>query len=221
MLRIAIADDHVLFRKSLKLLIGSFENMEIVAGASNGVELLEKLKTVTADILLLDLQMPEMDGFETCNKINELYPDLKILVLTLISEEDTIKKIMDMGVNGYFTKNTDPHELEKAIWKLEDNGFYFEKSLTAVIENILKNQTNATPENPVPVPITDREMEIIRLAVKEFSGKEIADKLGISLKTVEAHKRNLMEKTNAKNFIGVITYALSNQLIVITELNRE
>lgn len=219
MLRIAIADDHALFRKSLKLLIGSFENMEIVAGASNGIELLEKLKTVTADILLLDLQMPEMDGFETCTKINELYPDLKILVLTLISEEDTIKKIMDMGVNGYFTKNTDPHELEKAIWKLEDNGFYFEKSLTAIIENILANQTKK--ENPAPVSITEREMEIIRLAVKEFSGKEIADKLGISLKTVEVHKRNLMEKTKAKNFIGVITYALSNQLIFITELARD
>lgn len=219
MLRIAIADDHALFRKSLKLLIGSFENMEVVAGASNGIELLEKLKSVTADILLLDIQMPEMDGFETCTKINELYPDLKILVLTLISEEDTIKKIMDMGVNGYFTKNTDPHELEKAIWKLEDNGFYFEKSLTAIIENILTNQTKI--ESQTPVSITEREMEIIRLAVKEFSGKEIADKLGISLKTVEVHKRNLMEKTSAKNFIGVIMYALSNQLIFINELTRD
>lgn len=220
MLRIAIADDHALFRKSLKLLIGSFENMEIVAGASNGAELLEKLQTVTADILLLDLQMPEMDGFETCDKINELYPHMKILVLTLISEEDTIKKIMDMRVNGYFTKNTDPHELEKAIWKLQDNGFYFEKSLTSVIENILNNRTN-TAEEPAPPAITEREMDIIRLAVKEFSGKEIADQLGISLKTVETHKRNLMEKTNAKNFIGVITYALSNELIFLTELTRE
>lgn len=215
MLRIAIADDHALFRKSLKLLIGSFENMEIVAGASNGIELLEKLQTVTADILLLDLQMPEMDGFETCSKINELYPDMKILVLTLISEEDTIRKIMDMGVNGYFTKNTDPHELEKAIWKLQDNGFYFEKSLTAVIENILNNNKTTIK---VPVSITHREMEIIRLAVNEYSGKEIADQLGISLKTVDVHKRNLMGKTHAKNFIGVITYALFNRLILITDL---
>ncbi|MBX2950070.1 MAG: response regulator transcription factor [Crocinitomicaceae bacterium] len=219
MLRIAIADDHALFRKSLKLLIGSFENMEIVAGASNGIELLEKLKTVTADILLLDLQMPEMDGFETCNKINELYPEMKILVLTLISEEDTIKKIMGMGVNGYFTKNTDPHELEKAIWKLEDNGFYFEKRLTTVIEKILKEQEKTNLE--VTVQITDREMEIVRLAIKEFSGKEIADQLDISLKTVETHKRNLMEKTNSKNFIGVIIYVLSNRLIFIDELTRE
>ena len=218
MLRIAIADDHVLFRKSLKLLINSFENMEIVVEATNGIELLEKLQTVTADILLLDLQMPEMDGFETCNKINEQYPDIKILVLTLISEEDTIRKIMNMGVNGYFTKNTDPHELEKAIRKLDDNGFYFEQNLTSVIENILNNYQSTNEES---ISITDREMEIIRLAVKEYSGKEIADQLGISLKTVEVHKRNLMEKTNAKNFIGVITYALSNQFIFINELARE
>ncbi len=161
--------------------------------------------------------MPEMDGFETCNKINELYPEMKILVLTLINEEDTIKKMMNMGVNGYFTKNTDPYELEKAIWKLQDNGFYFEKSLTVIIENILNNHTTTITETS----ITDREMEIIRLAVKELSGKEIADQLGISLKTVETHKRNLMEKTNAKNFIGVITYALSNQLIFIDELTRK
>lgn len=216
MLRIAIVDDHTLFRKSLKLLISSFKNMEVVSEASNGIELLEKLKTVTVDILLLDLQMPEMDGFETCDKINELYPNIKILILTLINEEDTIRKMMNTSVNGYLTKNTNPYELEKAIWELEDNGFYFEKSLTDVIKNILKNQ----PKTEVPNSITEREMEIIQLTLKELSGKEIADKLGISLKTVEVHKRNMMEKTHAKNFIGVITYCLLNELISLNDTKK-
>lgn len=210
MLKIAIVDDHVLFRKSLKLLIGSFKDMEIVTGASNGVELLEKLKKVNADILLLDLHMPEMDGYETCSKVNELYPEMKILVLTLISDEYDIRRMMNMGVNGYFTKNTDPNELENAIWKIQDNGFYFEQSLTNIINNIINNPL-AGRENSIS--ITSREKEIIFLVINECSGKEIANKLGISAKTVEVHKRNLMEKLNAKNFIGVIMFALSNQLI--------
>lgn len=139
MLRIAITDDHTLFRKSLGLLINSFENMQVVAEASNGIELLDKLQTVSVDILLLDLQMPEMDGFETSQKVKELYPKIKTLVLTLMNETDTIKKVVKMGVQGYFTKNTPPKELEDAIWKLQDNGFYFEKSLSAVINEILNN----------------------------------------------------------------------------------
>src|SRR5690554_1428907 len=117
MLRIAITDDHKLFRKSLALLINNFENMEVVLEASNGMELLEKLETTSVDVLLLDLQMPEMDGFETYRNIKERYPDIKTIV----------RQVVKMGVQGYFTKNTPIEELEEAIWKLEDDGFYFEK----------------------------------------------------------------------------------------------
>jgi DNA-binding NarL/FixJ family response regulator len=219
MLKVAIADDHALFRKSLKLLVGGFENMEIVVEAANGKELLDQLKNTPVDILLLDLQMPEMDGFETCAQLNKLYPHIKILILTLINEEDTIKRIMNMGVNGYFTKNTDPFELENAIWKLEDKGFYYEQSLSSIIEKILESEQENS-KNLVETPVfTERELEIIRLAAKEWSGKEIADKLCVSLKTIEAHKRNIMDKTHSKNFIGVITYALSHQLLSFSELN--
>src|SRR5690606_23739240 len=217
MLRIAVADDHILFRKSLKLLIASFENMEVVAGASNGKELLEKLETVSVDILLLDLQMPEMDGFETCQKVNELYPDIKILVLTLMDDAETIREVMKLGIHGYFTKNTDPSELKNAILKLNDDGFYFEKSLTSIIEDIL-DYPSMESETIKPLVFSDREMEIVRLTLKEYSGSEIAVKLNISPKTVEKHKRNLMERVESKNFIGVITYALLHDLLSLNEL---
>ncbi len=217
MLRIAITDDHMLFRKSLKLLIGSFENMEVVAGASHGKELLEKLETVSVDILLLDLQMPVMDGFETCRKVNELYPDVKILVLTLMNEADTIKRVMEMGVHGYFTKNTDPYELKNAILKLNDDGFYFEKSLTSVIQHILDDPSPAVKTSQ-SLTFTEREMEILRLTLKEYSGREIAIELNISPRTVEKHKRNLMDKIGAKNFIGVMTYALLHEFFSVDEL---
>jgi len=217
MLRIAVADDHVLFRKSLKLLIASFGDMEVVAGASNGKELLEKLETVSVDILLLDLQMPEMDGFETCQKVNELYPDIKILVLTLRDDAETIREVMKLGIHGYFTKNTDPSELKNAILKLNDDGFYFEKSLTSIIEDIL-DYPSMESETIKPLVFSDREMEIVRLTLKEYSGSEIAVKLNISPKTVEKHKRNLMERVESKNFIGVITYALLHDLLSLNEL---
>ncbi|HEX8576203.1 MAG TPA: response regulator transcription factor [Flavobacterium sp.] len=219
MLRIAITDDHTLFRKSLSLLVGSFENIQVVVEASNGKELLEKLKSTTVDILLLDLQMPEMNGFETSRKISEQYPDIKVLILTLRNEEEAIKKVMEQGVHGYFTKDTDPLELKNAILKLHDDGFYFEKSLTSVIQHILDNSSTTTKTRE-PHVFTEREMDIVRLTLKEYSGTQIAYKLCISPKTVEKHKRNLMEKTDSKNFIGVIMYALLNDFISLNEVKN-
>lgn len=216
MLRIAITDDHALFRKSLSLLVGSFENMEVLLEASNGKDLLEKLKSVSVDILLLDIEMPEMDGFETSQKISELYPNIKVLILTLRNEEDVIRKLMSIGIHGYFTKNTDPSELRNAISRLNDGGFYFEKSLTAIIQNILEDSTIISKAQEVLI-FTEREMEIVRLTLKEYSGTQIAYELNISPKTVEKHKRNLMEKIGSKNFIGVLVYALLHDFISLTK----
>lgn len=219
MLRIAVADDHILFRKSLKLLIASFGNMEVVTGVSNGKELLEKLETISVDILLLDLQMPEMDGFETCQKVNELYPDIKILVITLRDDAETIREVMKLGIQGYFTKNTNPSELKSAILKLNDDGFYFEKSLSSIIQDILDDPFPElkTEESLI---FSEREMDIVNLTLREYSGSEIAAKLNISPKTVEKHKSNLMKKVDSKNFIGVITYALLHKYLSIDELNN-
>ena len=220
MLRIAIADDHTLFRKSLSLLVDSFGDMSVVAEAANGKELMEKLKFVKVDILLLDLQMPEMDGFETCMKVNEYFPEIKILVLTLMNEAYTIKKVMDLGIQGYFTKNTDPYELKHAILKLKDDGFYFEKDLSSVILDILA-ETSPDHKTAKPVVFTEREMDIVRLTLKEYSGKEISNGLHISPKTVEKHKRNLMERTGSKNFIGVIMYALFHDFLSLNEVKDQ
>jgi len=219
MLRVAVTDDHTLFRKSLSFLINSFKNMEVILEASNGQELLEKLKHQAIDILLLDLQMPKMDGFETYQRLNTEYPDIKVLVLTSLNEVEIIRKIMELGVHGYFTKNTDPNELERAILKLNEDGFYFEKRLANIIKDIIdKPSLNVSVEQPVA--FTERETEILRLTLKEYSGIEIADTLYISPKTVEKHKRNLMEKTQSKNFIGVIMYAFSYNILSLNELKN-
>lgn len=218
MLRIAIAEDHALVRKSLALLINTTDNMQVVIEASNGKELIEYLKNVSADILLLDLQMPEMDGFEAAGLIKKSYPDIKILVLTLMNDIDTIKRVIDLGVDGYFTKNTDPKELSNAILKLDENGFYFEESLAGTIKKIL-NETSFQTATKVSIGFTEREKDIIRLTAKELCGKEVADRLGISFRTVERHKENLIKRTGAKNFTGVIIYTLSHNLITLSEIS--
>lgn len=217
MIHVAIADDHTIFRNSLYALVESFNDVKVVAQASDGVELLEKLRAVNVDIVLLDLQMPRMDGFETCEHIQKEYPDTKILVLTHLTDTDTLRKILRMEVNGYLSKNADTFELDNAIHQLNENGVYFEKNFTTIIEDILNNPI----ETSDVLIITEREKEIINLVIQEFSGKEIATHLGISIKTVETHKRNLVQKINSKSFMGVITYALEKQLVELPKINRD
>lgn len=216
MLRIAIVDDHQLFRSSLALLVNSFEGMQVVLEAANGKELLKQLKTITVDIVLLDLQMPVMDGFSTAAEVTKHFPEIKILVLTLLNEKDTIKKVMELGVQGYFTKNTDPNELKNAILKLNDHGFYFEQDLASVVQDIIDD--SSTVKSLQPVAFTEREMQVVRLILKEYNGNEIGKKLNISPRTVEKHKRNLMNRTGSKNFIGVITYALLHDFLSIDDI---
>lgn len=216
-IKIGITDDHTLFRKSLRFLINSFDKMEVVLEAKNGNELLQKLKASTIDVLLLDLQMPEMDGFSTCLKLNELYPNIKVLILTHLDEQETIRRVLNLSIQGYFTKNTDPQELKNAILKLSNNGFYFEKKLTSIIQFLIDNPDFDEKAKEYK-PFTKREMQVLKLTIKELNGLEIADKLCISPKTVEKHKGNLMNKTDSKNFIGVIIYALIHNLISLKDI---
>jgi DNA-binding NarL/FixJ family response regulator len=219
MIKIAITDDHTIFRKSLLLLINTFGEIQVVMEAANGRELLDQLPHMHVDIVLLDLQMPEMDGFATCEELHQSYPDIKILILSHLDTVDTITKVMDLGVDGYFTKSANPAELKQAILNLNEKGFYFEKKLSAVIEEILDSKPNRAKEEQ-PANITRREIEIIKLSAAELSGKEIAHRLSISLRTVEVHKKNLMEKTASKNFLGVVLYALSHELLSLSDLNE-
>lgn len=217
MLRIAITDDHKTFRETLAFLINHFEDMEVVLEASNGLELLEKLKITSVDVLLLDLEMPEMDGFETYRNIKERYPDIKTIVLTMLDESDTIRQVVKMGVQGYFTKNTPIEELEEAIWKLEVDGFYFEKGLVHVIQAILEN---SEPDiNNKEFSFTDRELEVLRLTAKGIKTKDIADSLDISTKTVNAHKQNIQQKYGFKDVISAVLYAVKLGIIDIKAIN--
>lgn len=216
MLRIAIADDHTLFRCSLALLINDFKNMQVVLEASNGEELLGNLQKTSVDILLLDLQMPVMDGFKACKIMRELYPDILIIVLTLMQDSDAIKKVIKIGAHGYFTKNTSPHELENAIWNLKNDGFYFEQGLASVIKSIQENLDFEMIDKEVN--FSERELEIIKLTAQGEKPKDIADLLNISIKTVNAHKQNIQQKYNFPNMIPAILYCIKQEIIILDEI---
>lgn len=220
MLKIAIADDHTTFRKTLAMFINNIDGFEVVLEAGNGQELLAALCVDTVDIVLLDLQMPIMDGFETNSKIQELYPDVKVLILTQLHSRSIINRIVSTGIYGYFTKNTDPFELEKVLKKIERGGFYFENNLAPILLDIIGHTHRRQRKVPTIAAFTKREKEILALTLKEYSGAEIADILKISPRTIDTHKTNLIAKTNSKNFIGVIIYAHTYNIMSIEDISE-
>lgn len=216
MLRIGIADDHRLFRTSLKLLINSFANMEVVLDAENGNDLLNKLEKIPVDIVLLDIQMPDLDGFETCSILIEKHPNIKILIVSQLNSKENITKALSLGVNGYFTKNSDPEEIEKAILNVGHHDLFFGKDIGMVMKGYLELHGSIIPELP-SMQVSKRELEIIKLACKEYSSAEIAAKLFISARTVDSHRKHLMEKFEAKNFVGVILQCLKNEIVTVDD----
>ena len=222
-MNIAIVDDHQLFRKSLALLVNSFEGISVNFQAENGKDFLKKLESNPVDLVLLDIQMPEMDGFETCKILREKYPDLYIIIIiSQLTTKESVHKVMELGAHGFFTKNSNPEQLEEAIKSVRDKGYYFGNELGSILRDALlweKNANQSTTEFMNPdVSFTSREIDIIKLAAKEYSSREIADELNIAQRTVETHRRHLMEKTESKNIIGVVVYALKYNLVKLNEI---
>lgn len=221
MIRIALVDDHQLFRKSLGLLIATFDEVDVVFDTDDGTKLLERLENgEQIDVVLLDIQMPIMDGFEICTLLKKSNPDVKILIVSQLTTKEAVHKIMDCGANGFFTKNSPPELLEQAIKGIMNKDYYFDMELAAVVreailwEKKVQSNFNFTQK----INLTGREVEIILMACKEMSSIEIGDKLCISTRTVEKHRKRIMEKTESKNFIGVVLYALKCNAIYLEDI---
>lgn len=221
MITVALVDDHQLFRKSLSVLLNSFESITTVFDTDDGKSLLEFLKNSPLDVALLDLQMPLMDGYELCKLLRESYPQVKIIVVSQLTTKEAVHKVIELGANGFFTKNSQPEQLEVAIKSVMEKDYYFDLELSAVIrEAILWEKKKPCPDfNTVTGnSFSRREIEIIVLSCREFSSKEIASRLYISVRTVEKHRNHIMEKANSKNFIGAILYALKRNYINLDDI---
>jgi DNA-binding NarL/FixJ family response regulator len=174
--------------------------------------LLEVLESKSCDIILMDINMPEMDGVEATKQVKAKYPSIKILMLTMFSNREYIEKLLRAGADGYLLKNTGKEELQEAIDNIINGESYFSKEVTERIMEGLQKKKIAE-KNTYIVELTEREIEVLKLIVQEFTTAEIAEKLFISPHTVETHRKNLISKLNVRNIAGLVKYAMQNGLV--------
>lgn len=212
-IHVAIAEDQRLFRECLVSLLNGYERIHVNVEAANGKELLELLHAAKPApmVVLLDLTMPEMNGLETTRHLKKLFPDLKIIILSVHSEERHIVHMVGEGVNGYLVKNSELSEVVQAVQAVYEKGFYFNESVLRAIHSGMaqKHEKSYNPNSP----LTAREREILELICQEHTTQEIADKLYLSVRTVDGHRNNLLEKTGARNTAGLVIYALRHDLV--------
>jgi DNA-binding NarL/FixJ family response regulator len=212
-MKIAIADDHQLFREGLRFILEGNKKYNVLFEAENGQVLLDKMQNNIPDIVLLDLKMPVMDGIESIQKIKTLFPDVKIIILTMHHEENMILHVLDLGANGYLLKNSSSQEVTLAIDQVMAKDYYFTDFVTSVMIKGIKKQVKPSPFTTDEFQLTKREQEILQLICEELTSVEIADKLFISDRTVESHRKSLMEKLNAKNTAGLVIKAVKAQIV--------
>ncbi|PLX06904.1 MAG: DNA-binding response regulator [Marinilabiliales bacterium] len=207
-----IVDDHALFRNGLKLLLNSFEKFKVVAEASNGKEFLDSLQIMPVDIVLLDIEMPEMDGITAAQEAIAKYPDLKIITLSMYGDEEYYYKMVDAGVSGFLLKDSDIDEVQAALYAVVDGRNYFSQDL---LQNLIDRLTSSSDSNGEITNLTERELEIVALICQGLSNVEISEQLFLSKRTVEKHRANILEKTNCMNTASLVMYAIKNRIVKI------
>lgn len=212
---IYIADDHEMFVEGISLLLAINGTVVVEASANTGTELIELLEKKIVDIVLLDINMPEMNGFEAAKIIVKKFSSVKIVALSMFLEKEYIQELINIGVYGYILKNTKIQELEKAIILIASGKKYFSNDVGLKLLNAQTN--NEYPEEfllELQQGLTEREIDVLKLIVQENTTSEIAEKLFISVHTVETHRKNLIKKVKVKNVAGLVKYALQNGIAV-------
>ena len=212
-IKVAIADDHQIFRKGVILSMRPYTNIKFIMEADNGDDLIQKIPEAQPDVILCDLKMPVKDGIDATKVISKNYPHIRVIILTMYEDERFVGHLMDCGAAGYLLKSTEPAEIRKAITDVVRTGFYLNPFVNKVLikKNYSKQKFN--PSLTSEVVLSEREKEVLTLVCMEFTASEIAAKMSISARTVEAIKDRLMERFGVKNSVGLVFYAMKNQLI--------
>ncbi|MEO6843673.1 MAG: response regulator transcription factor [Ginsengibacter sp.] len=212
-INVAIADDHQIFRKGVILSLKPYHNIRFIFEAENGEELIKGVEKEQPDIVLLDLKMPVKDGIETTKYLNKYFPKVRILILTMFEDERFVGHLMESGANGYLLKNTEPAEIKQGIMDVMTTGFYLNNFVSRVLIKKNYSKQNFNPSLKSEIVISEREKEVLSLVCMEFTAQEIAQKMEISARTVEAIKDRLMQRFDVKNSVGLVFFAMKNSLI--------
>jgi len=202
-----VADDHAIFRQGIKYSLEGFEHLHCTGEAGNGEELMVLLKNTTADVILMDLKMPDMDGVAATKEVRNLYPGVKIIVLTMYDDEQYIIHMLDMGANAYLVKNTDPAEIAKAMSSVIENEYYFSDMVSKTMLKNLVQKRQLPVRFEKTISLNERETEILKLICKEYTTAEIAEKVFLSQRTVEGIRAGMLEKVGVRNTAGLVLYA--------------
>ena len=219
MIKLALCDDQVLFLRGLKFLFQEFDNIDVIIEATGGKELLEKLKDNLPDVILMDVKMPEMDGVEATRLVKEQYPSIKIILLSMYDDERLIHHVIENGANGYLLKNEEPQVVKEAIESVMAKDFYFNdyvsRALMTGMQTRGRKKTTAELIAGTATKLSAREMEVLQLVCEEKTTAEIAKELFISVRTVEGHRKNLIDKTGVRNTAGLVIFAIKNNLATV------
>ncbi len=209
-IHILIADDHRIFREGLAELLAKEPNMEIVADVGDGNAIREVINSRQVDIILMDIDMGETSGIAMTKEIKTTHPDIKILTLSMHGDKSYIIKMLEAGANGYILKNAGKEEMINAIHTAANGHTYLSSQVSARLLEHIANPTPASRKKNEDTPLTDREIEVLILIAEEYSNPEIAEKLFISVRTVDTHRRNLLDKLGVKNTAGLVKYAIQH-----------
>ncbi|MBU2556052.1 MAG: response regulator transcription factor [Bacteroidetes bacterium] len=204
--RLVIVDDHQLIIDGIRALLRDEESIQIVGEASNGKKAIEVIDLLETDVVLLDIDMPLMDGIETSKILHQKYPKLAIIILSMHAEKGLIKNLVEIGVKGYLLKNSSRAEILKALNEVMEGNSYFSPEVTLSLLN--KSTENGSRQSEIN--LTNREEEVLRLIASGFTNKEIGEKLFISHRTVDTHRTNLMKKLDVNNLAGLVSYAIKH-----------
>lgn len=212
-IQIAVVDDHSLFRKGIISILQQVHDFEVVMEATNGQEFLDKLPDQPIDVVLMDLQMPVLDGIKTTEIVRTKHPEIKVLILSMHDEDQFVLHLMEIGANGYLLKDTDPEEVEKAIRKVHETDIYFSDFVSKIMLRKMNRKTQQ--ENKIfnyKTDLSERELQVLKYICEGLTTAEIGDIVALSPRTVEGHRLRMMEKLRLKNTAGLVAFAIRNNL---------
>ena len=210
---VGLIDDHAIVRKGLIALLEAGDVADVILDAGSGEELMEKLKFNQPQVLLLDYSMPGMDGEQTLKLLKAQYPEIKVLMLSMNDDEALTLHLVEQGANGYLLKESGPEEVENAIQSAHNSGFYFNDRVSRIMLRRVVQQDALPASAHTNSQLSERELEVLTLICKQHTTQEIADKLFISARTVEGHRKRIQEKMGVRNTAGMVFYALKHGLV--------